>query len=259
AGRRGYLTLKLRDLGGLVRVAGDIAREEGAKYVLPKHVRKAKKLASSLEQQVAERYMKEKKEYQVIRNTGVAVGRVNGLAVISGSDTGLVLPIEATLAPSMKKGSGRIIATGKLGKIAKEAVENVSAIIKKYSGRDISNYDIHIQFIQTYEGVEGDSASISVAAAVISALENIPIKQSVALTGSLSIRGEVLPVGSINAKVEAAKEAGMKAVIIPKMNEKDIMVKGIKVIPVSTIYEVLEHALEWKDKKTLKKIKRIIG
>jgi len=259
AGRRGYLTLKLRDLGGLVRVAGDIAREEGAKYVLPKHVRKAKKLASSLEQQVAERYMKEKKEYQVIRNTGVAVGRVNGLAVISGSDTGLVLPIEATLAPSMKKGSGRIIATGKLGKIAKEAVENVSAIIKKYSGRDISNYDIHIQFIQTYEGVEGDSASISVAAAVISALENIPIKQSVALTGSLSIRGEVLPVGSINAKVEAAKEAGMKAVIIPKMNEKDVMVKGIKVIPVSTIYEVLEHALEWKDKKTLKKIKRIIG
>ena len=84
------------------------------------------------------------------------------------------------------------IATGKLGEIAKEAIKNVSAIILKSFGEDIKEtYDIYIQFLQTYEGVEGDSASIAVATAIISALKKVPIKQTVAMTGSLSVRGEV--------------------------------------------------------------------
>ncbi len=259
SGRRGYLTLRLRDLGGVVRAAGDLAREEGKNVVAAEHVKKARKIATSLEQQIADRYIREKKEYQIIRTKGSVTGRVNGLAVIENSDSGLILPIEATLTPSMNSKQGKIIATGKLGKIAKEAVENVSAIIKKYSGRDISNYDIHIQFIQTYEGVEGDSASISVATALISSLENIPIKQDIAMTGSLSIRGEVLPVGGVNAKIEAAKGAGIKKVIIPEMNKNDVFVKGIEIIPVSNIGEVIENALDWRgrSRKTLKKLQKI--
>ncbi len=257
AGRKGYLTLKLRDLGGLIRVAGDIAREAGATYVEPKHVRLAKKYAATIESQISRRYTKEKKEYQVILNEGKVVGRVNGLAVIG--DSGIVLPIEAAVVPAMKKGSGEIIATGKLGEIAKEAILNVSAIIKKVYPRKLSDYDIHIQFMQTYEGVEGDSASISVATAVISSLFNVPVDQSVAMTGSLSVKGEVLPVGGINEKIEAAKEAGMKKVIIPKANEKDVMVKGIEIIPVENIAQVLEHAIKWgKKKEILKKVKKVV-
>ena len=263
AGRKGYFTLKLRDLGGLVRVAGDIAIEEGSKYVEAKHVKLARKSAGSLEQQIADKYIHEKKEYQIIKVSGAKIGKVNGLAVIGGEmGSGILLPIEASVVPALEKERGKILATGKLGEIAKEAITNVSAIFKKYSGKPLSKYDIHIQFLQTYEGIEGDSASVSVATAVVSALEKIPVRQDVAMTGSLSIRGEVLPIGGVNAKIEAAKEAGIKVVLIPKSNEKDVLIdkKGVKIIPVSNIAEVLEHSLRWTKgkKKILKKVKKAI-
>ncbi len=264
AGRKGYLSLKLRDLGGLIRVSGDIAKEEGNDSVSAKHVQKARKSAATLEQQIAERYTFDKKEYQIIGTKGTQIGKVNGLAVIGGGEigSGIVLPIEASVVPAFEKGRGKILATGKLGDIAKEAITNVSAIVKKYSGKSLGMFDIHIQFLQTYEGLEGDSASISVASAVVSALEEIPIKQNLAMTGSLSIRGEVLPIGGVNDKIEAAKEAEIKTIIIPKANEKDILIdtKGIKIIPAKNIAEVLEHALKWPKgkKKILTKIKKSI-
>jgi len=162
--------------------------------------------------------------------------------------SGIVLPIMAEVTPAQSRDQGRMIATGKLGEIAKEAVENVSAIIKKYFGKHITNYDVHIQFIGTYEGVEGDSASISVATAVLSALERIPVDQSVAMTGSLSIRGHVLPVGGVTAKVEAAIDAGFEKVIIPYANLQDVILDEehegkIEIVPAKTIEDVIEHAL----------------
>src|SRR5207249_4256847 len=181
AGRRGQLTLRLRELGGLIRVAGDIAQEEATPLVTAKH-------------------------------------------------------------------GGRIIATGRLGEIAKEAVENVAALIKKYTGEDISNHDIHVQFVGSREGTEGDSASISVATAVISALEEVPVNQTVAMTGSLSVRGQVLPVGGVTAKIEAAAELGLQRVVIPRANMKDVLLEDryqgkIEIVPVDTLSEVLEEAL----------------
>jgi Lon-like ATP-dependent protease len=108
--------------------------------------------------------------------------------------------------------------------------------------------DIHIQFIGTYNGVEGDSASISVATAVISAIEGIPVRQDVAMTGSLSVRGNVLPIGGATYKIEAAAKAGIKTVIIPESNLDDVLIEDryrdmVEIIPVSTIEEVLEIAL----------------
>ncbi|HEV8361124.1 MAG TPA: ATP-dependent protease LonB, partial [Candidatus Thermoplasmatota archaeon] len=179
AGRRGRLTLRLRELGGLVRTAGDIAYEEKATIVTQAHVLKAKSIARSLEQQVADQYIERRKDYRSFRTSGGVVGQVNGLAVIGASDvgepSGIMLPIVAEVTPAHSRNEGRIIATGKLGEIAQEAVQNVSALVKKYTGTDISNHDVHIQFIGTYEGVEGDSASISVATAVISALEEVEV------------------------------------------------------------------------------------
>ncbi|MBC7089936.1 MAG: ATP-dependent protease LonB [Methanobacteriales archaeon] len=262
AGKKDSLTLRLRDLGGLVRAAGDIAKSEGAELVSKEHVLKAKKLARTLEQQIADRYITQKKKYSVFKSHGSEIGRVNGLAII-GDRSGIILPIAAEAAPAQSKEEGRIIATGKLGEIAKEAVQNVSALIKKYTGTDISNYDIHIQFLQAYEGVEGDSASVSVATAVISALEEIPVDQSVALTGSLSIRGDVLPVGGVTGKIEAAAEAGIKKVLIPEANMDDVMIEKkyegrIEIIPVKSLGDVLEHALIGKGKESLiEKMQRI--
>ncbi|MFH0922988.1 MAG: ATP-dependent protease LonB [Candidatus Micrarchaeota archaeon] len=246
SGRKNRLTLKLRELGGLVRAAGDVASETNAGLVSRKHVLDAKKIARTLESQMVQQIVDLRKDYQVFSTKGGRVGKVNGLAVIG--DSGVIMPIVAEVAPASSKEEGKIIATGKLGDIAKEAVENVSAIIKRHTGKDTSSYDIHIQFLQTYEGVEGDSASVSVATAVISALEEVPIDQSVALTGSLSVRGEVLPVGGVTQKVEAAIEAGVKTVLLPKANVADLVLreeqkKKIKIIPVEDIHGVLKHAL----------------
>lgn len=265
SGRKKKLTLKLREMGGLIRVAGDIAKEEGDDVVTPEHISKALRLACSLEKQIVERAIEDNKEYSIILNKGKEVGRVNGLAVLGGSDAGLVMPIEAVVTPSSKEKESTVIATGKLGEIAKEAVNNVFAVIKKYKGKEIKGkYDAHIQFVRSYSGVEGDSASISVATAVISALEELPVRQDTAMTGSLSVRGEVLPIGGVNAKVEAAIEAGIKRVIVPKINVGDLVPSlrsdGAKIIPVENISEVLQHALvsSKKKKDLVKKIKKII-
>ncbi len=263
SGRRGKLTLRLRELGGLVRIAGDVAITKKASLVTAEHVRMAKDNARSLEQQIADRYLEIKKDYSTFMNKGAVVGVVNGLAAIGGESgvsdySGIVLPIVAEVTPAQTRSGGRIIATGKLGEIAKEAVENVSAVIKKFTGQDISNHDIHIQFIGTYEGVEGDSASISVATAVVSALENVPVDQSLAMTGSLSVRGQVLPVGAVSAKIEAAAAAGLKKVIIPSANLRDVLLDEkysgkVEIIPVNTMGEVLKHALVGENKDRLLK------
>jgi len=255
AGRRHHLTLRLRELGGLVRTAGDIARSEGANIVRLEHVLKAKKIARTIEEQLADKYLERRKDYRLFTTEGEEIGKVNGLAVI-GESAGVVLPIIAEVTPAISKEEGRVIATGRLQEIAMEAVMNVSAIIKKFTGRDISNMDVHIQFVGTYEGVEGDSASISIATAVISAIEGIPVDQSVAMTGSLSVKGEVLPVGGVTQKIEAAIQAGLKKVIIPHDNLDDVMLDAahegrIEIVPVSRIDEVLEHALVGDGKERL--------
>jgi Lon-like ATP-dependent protease len=263
ANRKGHLTLRLRELGGLIRAAGDLAKEQNSKLVEKKHIVEAKKIARTLEKQLADKYIEKKKEYAVIVTEGKKIGRVNGLAVLGGEEaySGIILPIESQVTPGGKE--KEIIATGKLGDIAKEAVKNVSAIVKKYFGEDLKEkYDIYVQFLQTYAGggVEGDSASIAVATSIISAFKNIPVRQDTAMTGSLSVRGEVLPIGGVSSKAEAVIEAGIKNIIVPKSNIKDIIIdpsklKKIKIIPVDHIKDVLKHALVWKGKeRILKKI-----
>lgn len=263
SGKRKSFTMNLRELGGLLRAAGDIANEENAKHATARHVNLAKRLAKPIESQIIGKMIERKRDYQVFSTSGFSVGKVNGLAVVGDAFSGLVLPLVAEVTPSASKSGGRIIATGKLGIIAKEAVENVSAIIKKYTTEDLSKKDIHIQFLQTYEGVEGDSASISIAVAVISDLEGIAVDSGYAMTGSLSVRGEVLPVGGVTAKVEAAYEAGITKVLLPKSNLKDVYLKKeikgkMEIYPVENIAEVLSHVLQGgpKKKRLLSAIKK---
>ncbi|MCX6774428.1 MAG: ATP-dependent protease LonB [Candidatus Micrarchaeota archaeon] len=263
AGRKGKLTLRLRELGGLIRAAGDIALKENSALVEPSHIHKAKKIFSTIEVQVADQIIERKKEYEVIKSRGHEIGRVNGLAILGESNKGMMLPIVAEVAPASSAAEGRIIATGKLGKIAKEAVRNVSAIIKKYIGTDISKKDIHVQFLQTYEGVEGDSASVSVAVAVFSALQNIQVNQAVAMTGSLDVRGNVLPVGGVSGKIRAAFDSGIRTVIIPKSNLKDVyldkeIINKVKVIGVERIEQVIKNSFK-SSKDTDELIRKLSG
>ncbi len=266
AGRKGKLTLVLRDLGGLIRAAGDIANEREAKITTGEDVVNALKLARPIEAQVISQEIEYRKDYKVFNTSGFSVGKVNGLAVVGSSATlssGIIIPIVAEVTSASSRAEGKVIPTGKLGKIASEAVKNVSAIIKKHMGRDVANYDMHVQFLQTYEGIEGDSASISVAISIISAMENIPVDQSIAMTGSLSVRGAVLPVGGVTSKVDAAISAGIKSVILPASNQGDVYIskdrlKRIKIIPVRTIAEVIKYAMK-KTKRREEIIKELEG
>jgi Lon-like ATP-dependent protease len=251
AGRKRRLTLILRDLGGLVRAAGDIAVEKEKRVVTRDEVLEAMGFAKPIEAQYVEQELEYTKDYRVFSTSGYAIGKVNGLAVMGSNvtATGIVTPIAAEVTPASSRAEGKLIATGKLGKIAREAVKNISAVIKRHMRRDMASYDIHVQFIQTYSGVEGDSASVSVAVAVISALEGIPIRQDVAMTGSLSVRGMVLPVGGVTAKVKAAIEAGIKYVIIPESNKEDVYldsreVRKVKLLYAKNIADVLGYALK---------------
>ncbi|MAJ18927.1 MAG: ATP-dependent protease LonB [Euryarchaeota archaeon] len=257
SGRRGKLSLRLRELGGLVRIAGDLAAEENASLVEPVHVTRARMIAKPLEQQVADRYLERQSEYAMLVNRGERIGRVNGLAVL-GADTGLsdysgvVLPVEAMVTPTQGR-SGKVIATGGLSDLAQESVTNISAVVKKLTGKDIQDYDLHVQFPGTHN-VDGDSASITMATAIISAFEGVPIDQNLAMTGSLSVRGEVLPIGGVSAKIEAAVKSGIERVIIPRSNQQDVLIdekyeSQVEIIPVDSLDEVLQHALVGAEEK----------
>ena len=266
SGRKGHLSCIFRDLGGLIRSAGDMAIKKGKRYVDADDIIESKKVARTLEHQIADKFIEQKKEYQVMKTSGLQIGRVNGLAVIGRSqESGILTPIEAETPPALSRSEGKVIATGKLGKIAREAVFNVSALIKKYAGKDMSKFDVHIQFLQTYEGVEGDSASVSIATAVVSALEELPVRQDIAMTGSLSVRGEVLPIGGVNAKIEAAIEAGIKKVLIPYANVGDVMLDRrnagkVEIIPVRTLDEVIDLAMVGTGKDELvERVRRSIN
>ncbi|MBQ3735590.1 MAG: ATP-dependent protease LonB [Candidatus Methanomethylophilaceae archaeon] len=251
AGRKGKLTLRFRELGGLVRVAGDMAVQDKRNIVTRDDVILARSIARSLEQQIADRSVEGSKAYETFRTSGYEVGMINGLAALNASSnmaeySGIVLPLVAEVTPSPSKKGGMFV-TGKLGEIAKEAVENISSVVKKYAIGDLNEKDIHLQYIGTYDGVEGDSASVTMTTAILSALDNIPIDQTIAMTGSLNVRGKVLPVGGITAKLEAAAASGLTRAIIPKINAKDVMIetkyyKTMEIILAETIRDVIEYA-----------------
>ena len=252
SGRKGELTLRMRELGGLIRISGDMAKQRGAKLVSMDDVLLARRTARSLEQQISDEQISALKRYELFRNDGSAVGMVNGLAVLSSSNnmsemSGMVMPLAAEVTPAQSSKGGRIIATGQLGDIAKEAVDNISAVIKKYTLTNLSNCDIHLQYVGAYNGVDGDSASITMATVIVSAMENIPIRQDLAMTGSLNVRGHVLPIGGVTAKLEAAAEAGIKVALIPKDNGKDVMIDAkyydmMEIYTVENLRDVFEYA-----------------
>ncbi|MHB0886059.1 MAG: ATP-dependent protease LonB [Bacillota bacterium] len=184
------------------------------------------------------------------------VGCANGLAVY-GPNIGMVIEIEVSTVRA-PKGQGRVTVTGVVDEeeigtvgrtmrrkgVAKGSVENVLTVLRRYLGVDPRDYDIHVNFPGGVP-IDGPSAGTTIAVAIYSALTNRPIDNLVAITGELSIRGFVKPVGGVTAKIEAAKQAGATKVMIPKDNWQEIMreADGIEIIPVETLDQVFETAL----------------
>ncbi|KRQ86139.1 Lon protease 2 [Caloramator mitchellensis] len=191
------------------------------------------------------------------------VGCVNGLAVV-GSNLGVLLEVEAT-ATEVEKGRGNITITGIIDEeetgsygrklrrksTSKGSVENVLTVLKRNLDIDPKNYDIHVNFPGGMP-IDGPSAGITITTAIYSAITGIPVNNEIAMTGEISIRGFVKPVGGIIAKIDAAKKAGAKKVLIPKENYQENFAEfDIEVIPVERIEEVISEALI--EKRTIMK------
>lgn len=184
------------------------------------------------------------------------VGYVNGLAVF-GPNMGSVIQVEVSAIPA-EPGKGIVTTTGVVdeeemgqpGKtirrksMARSSVENVLTVIRKFLGVNPSDYDIHINFPGGVP-IDGPSAGITLATAIYSAITGKLIDNELAMTGEISLRGTVMPVGGVPTKIAAAKEAGAKRVIVPKENWQEIFETetDILIIPVEKIEEVIELAV----------------
>lgn len=171
-----------------------------------------------------------------------AVGKVFGLGV--AGYLGSALEIEAVAFPAHVPGKGYYRFNDTAGSMAKDSMFNAAAVVRSVTGKELSDYDVHINFVGG-GNIDGPSAGCAVTTALISAITGTPIRQDAALTGEISVQGCVKPVGGVFEKAYGAKQAGMKSMVIPKENEKDIPADHLQlqIHPVETIQEVLAFML----------------
>lgn len=167
------------------------------------------------------------------------VGKIAGLGV--HGFLGSVLEIEAVVFPARKAGQGTIRFNDTAGSMAKDSVFNAASVIRKVSGIDLTNYDLHVNVVGGGR-IDGPSAGVAIFLAVLSALEDRPLPQNLGVTGELSIQGLARAVGGVAEKLYGARQAGIRTVIIPKENERDIPadLDGVEVIPVNGVEEILD-------------------
>ena len=191
---------------------------------------------------------KEKYSYQMA-NAAPEIGIVRGLAWTSvGGDT---LQIEVNVMP----GKGKIMLTGQLGDVMKESaragISYIRSVSKKYAIADdfFEKHDIHVHIPEGAVPKDGPSAGITMATAMLSAVTGKKVRADLAMTGEITLRGRVLPIGGLKEKLLAAKNAGIQTVLVPKENTADVeelsseITKGLEIIPVETMEEVLKKAL----------------
>jgi ATP-dependent Lon protease len=178
------------------------------------------------------------------------IGQVTGLAWTSVG--GELLTIESVKLP----GTGNIKSTGSLGKVMQESIQAAETVVKSrarilgITQKFIKSHNVHIHVPEGATPKDGPSAGVGMVTAIVSSMTEIPVRAEVAMTGEITLRGEVLPIGGLKEKLLAAHRGGITTVIIPKENEKDLadvpenVTKGLTIKPVKWIDEVLEIALE---------------
>lgn len=171
------------------------------------------------------------------------IGKIFGLGV--AGFIGSVIEIEAIAFKAHEKGKGILRFNQTAGSMAQDSVFNAAAVVRKLTNKDIHDYDIHINIIGG-GNIDGPSAGTAILIALISAITQKPIRQDIAITGEISIQGLVRPVGGVFEKAYGASQAGIKTLIIPEENAKDIPpdLHGLKVHPVKTAQEALAFAFD---------------
>jgi ATP-dependent Lon protease len=184
---------------------------------------------------------------------GDEIGLVNGLAVtMHGGD---LLAVEVSIVA----GKGKLVLTGKLGDVMQESAQAVISYVRSRAPslgleRDFySRADIHVHFPEGAIPKDGPSAGITMCTGLVSALLRVPVRKDVAMTGEITLRGRVLPIGGLKEKILAAHRSGIKTVIMPKENAKDLrdipkrVLKALRVVPVDHMDDVLRNALVLPD------------
>ncbi len=231
----------------LERKIGDICRKSA------REILETGKSSIRVTERNLEKYLgKEKYSYQMINETD-EIGIVRGLAWTSvGGDT---LQTEVNIMP----GEGEILLTGQLGDVMKESartgISYIRSVGEKYKIPEdfFKKHDIHIHIPEGAVPKDGPSAGITMATAMISAITNTKVRADVAMTGEITLRGRVLPIGGLKEKLLAAKSAGVKTVLVPEKNMRDVeeisseITRGLEIIPVSNMDEVLKTALIYEE------------
>ena len=225
------------------REIGNICRKTAKE-----HLTTDKKKISVTEKNLHKYLGKEKYKYQMV-NPADEVGIVRGLAWTSvGGDT---LQIEVNVMP----GKGEIALTGQLGDVMKESagagISYIRSVSEKYeiAADFFEKHDIHVHIPEGAVPKDGPSAGITMATAILSAITARKVRADLAMTGEITLRGRVLPIGGLKEKLLAAKNAGIKTVLVPKENQVDVeelsseITKGLEIIPVESMDEVLKEAL----------------
>uniref|UniRef100_UPI001177C43C endopeptidase La n=1 Tax=Basilea psittacipulmonis TaxID=1472345 RepID=UPI001177C43C len=241
---------------GLQRAIGKICRKV-VKETLLSQSAKTKKVTVTPE--LLEHFLGVEKYDFGMADKENAVGEVNGLAWTRVG--GVLLPIEAQAVP----GKGVFSFTGSLGNVMKESMQAARIVVRAradslgISQSRIEKTDVHVHAPDGATPKDGPSAGIAITTAIVSALTGIPVRCDVGMTGEITLRGEVWPIGGLKEKLLAALAAGLKTVLIPQKNVKDLpdipanVKEGLKIIPVSNIEEVLELALDTQGNKGKKK------
>ena len=249
--------------GAIWKMAGSYTKEAGVRQLertIGEICRKAAreileegKTSIRVTERNLEKYLgKEKFHYHMINQTD-EVGVVRGLAWTSvGGDT---LEIEVNIMP----GKGEILLTGQLGDVMKESaragISYIRSVGKEFAVSEdfFEKHDIHIHIPEGATPKDGPSAGITMATAMLSAITGKKVRADVAMTGEITLRGRVLPIGGLKEKLLAAKNAGVKTVLVPEKNMRDVedisteITKGLEIVPVSNMTEVLEQALVCED------------
>lgn len=227
----------------LERKIGDICRKSA------REILKEKKKTIHVTERNLHLYLGKELYIYQMKNEQDEVGIVRGLAWTSvGGDT---LEIEVNVMP----GEGEILLTGQLGDVMKESartgISYIRSVSKEYGIDEMffKEHDIHIHIPEGATPKDGPSAGITMATAMLSAITEKKVRADIAMTGEITLRGRVLPIGGLKEKLLAAKNAGIKTVLVPKENETDVeeisaeITKGLEILPVSHMSEVLKHAL----------------
>ncbi|HLV10685.1 MAG TPA: Lon family ATP-dependent protease [Halanaerobiales bacterium] len=186
---------------------------------------------------------------RVVIAKNAQVGRIFGLGV--NGFIGSVIEIEAVAFPAAEKGQGKIRFNESAGSMAKDSLFNAAVVVRKITGKNMNDYDLHVNIIGG-GNVDGPSAGVTMLLAIISAIEDIPIRQDIAVTGEVSIQGKIKPVGGIREKLHAAEQSGLKGVLIPEENIADVNHENsLKVTPILTVSDALKKVLIDKDNKIL--------